>query len=613
MSDDSVLWSSEHHGVLETLDELRSQGFKCLVDTPRIIVCGDQSCGKSSLIRGITGLDLPGSTRFATELVFQRGQDVGVTTTILPASDRSEPQQRTLSAFYRYQNYLDIRRPLEDATQILSTVTAETTFCPDVLRIEVTGPTQPHLTLVDLPGLLPAGNQDHSEQYIKGVRDLMLDYMSQKQNVILAVISAENSFALQQITRYARHFDPRGTRTLGIITKPDALDVGSESEHFYAELTQNTADFPLGWHVICNQDYADGKESATKRDQAEENFFAEGVWRNCSHCGVPALRVRLSRVLYYQTVSKLPGIIEEVRETIKDTEKQLLRLGPSRDTINEQKRHAFRVGGKFSSLMKAAIDGLYTGPFFMNSEPDAYSRRLRTVVHDALSDFAVKMREQGQAKLIQDDMASQTAGLPGISQTYNMEEVQALLRQSHVHTLPGTYNPVVVSELFRKQCKPWPGLVQGFGNTIMRCVESTVNATLHYVADDDTAARMCRVIISPWLQKLGEDLRIKLDELLEPHLLGHLAMHNRPLSEKVYKTQTARKRGNLERQLISFYGNVYDGSGCKESSFPIEPLVNWLMGETERSLSLYTCFLALDTTEAYYEVSDIFSCQLRKC
>jgi len=57
--------------------------------------------------------------------------------------------------------------------------------------------------------------------------------MKQRRSIILAVISADNPFANQPVTKFARQIDPSGIRTLGLITKPDKLDRGSDSERYY--------------------------------------------------------------------------------------------------------------------------------------------------------------------------------------------------------------------------------------------------------------------------------------------------------------------------------------------------------------------------------------------
>ncbi|PQE23325.1 dynamin family protein [Rutstroemia sp. NJR-2017a BBW] len=54
--------------------------------------------------------------------------------------------------------------------------------------------------------------------------------MKEPRSIILAVISAKNDYANQIVLKLARTADKKGTRTLGVITKPDTLIAGSESE-----------------------------------------------------------------------------------------------------------------------------------------------------------------------------------------------------------------------------------------------------------------------------------------------------------------------------------------------------------------------------------------------
>ena len=74
--------------------------------------------------------------------------------------------------------------------------------------------------------------------------------MKEPRSVILAVVSAKNDFANQIILKLARDADPSGKRTLGVITKPDTLVPGSESETMFVSLAKNqNVEFRLGWHV----------------------------------------------------------------------------------------------------------------------------------------------------------------------------------------------------------------------------------------------------------------------------------------------------------------------------------------------------------------------------
>lgn len=76
--------------------------------------------------------------------------------------------------------------------------------------------------------------------------------MSRPRSIILAVVSAKSDFALQQVIRHTRKPDPQGMRTLGLITKPDILDVGSDSERFYIELLLRTKMSSSAWDGMCS-------------------------------------------------------------------------------------------------------------------------------------------------------------------------------------------------------------------------------------------------------------------------------------------------------------------------------------------------------------------------
>jgi hypothetical protein len=169
-------------------------------------------------------------TRFATELILRRSPSVGVDVHINPGPDRSSDEKKRLEAFKYTHHVLDISRVVEDAKKAMGLNGNNKVFSTNILHVEISGPLQPHLTIVDLPGLFLAGNKNQTEQDSKLVKSLVLAYMRKPRSIILAVVSAKSDFALQQVTRHARALDPEGIRTLGLITKPDTLDEGSDSE-----------------------------------------------------------------------------------------------------------------------------------------------------------------------------------------------------------------------------------------------------------------------------------------------------------------------------------------------------------------------------------------------
>src|SRR5271154_4311634 len=86
------LQSKDHEELLDIIDPLRGQGISRYIDLPQLIVCGDQSSGKSSVLEAVSGLRFPTKdnlcTRFATELVLRRSSQKSITVTILPDVNR---------------------------------------------------------------------------------------------------------------------------------------------------------------------------------------------------------------------------------------------------------------------------------------------------------------------------------------------------------------------------------------------------------------------------------------------------------------------------------------------------------------------------------------------
>src|SRR5271168_30385 len=97
------LKSSNEIGLLDAIDSLRSQGVSHYVSLPELIVCGDQSSSKSSVLKAISGIPFLTKenlgTRFATELILRRTSIVGVSISIVPSQNRSEAESHRLSEF----------------------------------------------------------------------------------------------------------------------------------------------------------------------------------------------------------------------------------------------------------------------------------------------------------------------------------------------------------------------------------------------------------------------------------------------------------------------------------------------------------------------------------
>jgi GTP-binding protein EngB required for normal cell division len=609
-----ALQSEDHRDLLDIIDKLRSQGINKYVDLPEIIVCGDQSAGKSSVLEAISGMSFPTKdnlcTRFATELVLRRGATARVNISINPGPERSAEERKRLLCFNPTG---DIEKHglgfvVESAKHVMG-LSDTKAFSTDTLRVELCGPTQPHLTMVDLPGLFRAGNIDQSVESAKTVRKMVRSYMKRPRSIILAVVSAKSDFALQEVTELARELDPTGVRTLGLITKPDTLDIGSDSENGFLKLAQNKdVVFRLGWHVLKNRDYEMRDATSTQRDEAEEEFFSKGAWAsmNPTNLGAQSLKPRLSNVLKDQILRQLPSLLQDIEGTILECEDRLQRLGTPRTTFSEQRRYLLRVSQDFSTLMKAAVDGIYKDTFFGSARTDeGYQKRLRAVVQNTLTEFEEDMRKNGQTRVIIDKSLFDDDNLDPnqISRSDYVGEVKDLMKRSRGCELSGTFNPLIIGELFSEQCRPWRDIADRLKKNILKNVYRTTEVIIGHVSVEGTLDAIFRVLCGG-IEKLNGDLNEKVVELLDPHYTGHPVTYNHYLTDNVQKAQSDRQRHGIETIIKSIFGKqISEPNGSYLShSADFAKLSTKLVHRTEADMEHYASSLAVDYMQAYYEV-----------
>lgn len=608
-----ALQSKEHKDLLDIIDKLRSKGISRYVDLPEIIVCGEQSAGKSSVLEAISGMSFPAKdnlcTRFATELVLRHEKSPGIKVSITPGPERSEDERSRLSSFHfevdpANPNLEDVVEKAKDAMGISET----RQFSTDTLRVELSGPTQPHLTMVDLPGLFRAGNSGQSRQFAPIIREMVRNYIKRPRSIILAVVSAKSDFAVQEVTELARELDPKATRTLGLITKPDTLDVGSDSEASYVNMAQNKdVKLRLGWHVLKNRSYQMREAASTERDNDEEKFFAQGVWTSIDrkHVGVKMLKVRLSNVLKELILRQLPDLLHDVESGISECRNRLEHLGSPRGTYEEQRRYLLQISQKFFVLIKAAIDGFYNDPFFGSVKAkDGYKKRLRAVVQNTLIDYEERMRLHGQTNIIIESVSEFKGSTPGrISLEEYAEGVRDLMRKSRGRELPGTFNPLIIGELFREQCQPWEDITVQTKDTILRAVYHTTQSIVSHIAVDDTANGILESI-NRRIQILKNSLDEKIVELLNPHYSGHPITYNHYLTDNVQKIQAAKRRRDLERIFGEFFGDDRNIHIAESHYFTPAHLLNQLEEQTKVDMEGYASDLAIEYMQAYYKVSN---------
>jgi dynamin 1-like protein len=115
--------------------------------------------------------------------------------------------------------------------------------------------------------------------------------------VILAVSPANVDIANSDSLKLARSVDPRGLRTIGVLTKLDLMDAGTNALDI---LTGRTYPLKLGFIGVVNRSQQDINAGYPMEDalRKEEEFFARHpAYRNLAHrCGTKYLARTLNHV-----------------------------------------------------------------------------------------------------------------------------------------------------------------------------------------------------------------------------------------------------------------------------------------------------------------------------
>ena len=511
--------SAEQTELLNVVDELRAEGLSDFTSLPQLIVCGDQSSGKSSVLQAISGLVFPSKdnlcTRFATEVILRRVATKGLSVSIMPGQDRSAvDRERLLDFRYAIQNAEDFAALFDKAKEVMGLTDHSSAFSKDILRVEISGPSQPQLTLVDLPGLIHSESRSLTTQDVELVTELVKSYMKNPRSIILAVITAKNDFSNQIILKRARELDPEGSRTLGIITKPDTLIQGSVSETSFLSLARNEEfEFKHGWHVVKNQDSAKGEFDPANRDSEEDEWFAGSNFKTLPSVsrGVSRLRDRLSKMLFNQIREQLPGLIADIEKEKADCRAKLEELGQSRLTLEEQREYLLEISEGFEKLCTEALNGPYNDPFFGDgAAAEGYEKRLRAVVRNMQIEFADTIRTDGEQWKIVDSPSKDKRCR---TRAQAIEKILSLVKRSRCKELPGLPNPMLVAEVFREYSKPWEELARQHIKKVWNATRVLLERVVEHLTEPDLGDLLFRFLLDPLMDEFLRNARKKLVEL----------------------------------------------------------------------------------------------------
>jgi hypothetical protein len=101
----------------------------------------------------------------------------------------------------------------------------------------------------------------------------MHHHIRDERTIILAVIPSNTDVATQEILTIAKEVDPNGLRTLGVLTKPDLIDIGGE-EGVMSLVEGKRNPLRLGYCIVRNRGQSELSSDSETRMRKEKDFFS---------------------------------------------------------------------------------------------------------------------------------------------------------------------------------------------------------------------------------------------------------------------------------------------------------------------------------------------------
>lgn len=215
------------------------------------------------------------------------------------------------------------------------------------------------LTLVDLPGLTKVPIGDQPADIEKQTRALISEYIAKPNSIVLAVSPANVDIVNSEALKLARHVDPAGRRTIGVLTKLDLMDHGTNAIDI---LSGRVYPLKLGFIGVVNRSQHDiqGNKSLSEALDAERDFFRHHpAYRNmASRCGTQFLAKTLNTTLKGHIRERLPDIKARLNTLMGQTQQELASYGDVAFTGKEHRGSLIlQLMTRFASSFISSIDG----------------------------------------------------------------------------------------------------------------------------------------------------------------------------------------------------------------------------------------------------------------
>ncbi|XP_024957176.2 dynamin-related protein 3A-like isoform X4 [Citrus sinensis] len=337
------------------------------ISLPQVAVVGSQSSGKSSVLEALVGRDfLPRGCDICTRrplalMLVNRPRN--------PGDDGREWAEFRHLPGKRFFDFTKVRQEIMAETN--KEAGSNRGVSEKQIGLKISSPNVLNMTLVDLPGITKVPVGDQPTDIEARIRKMIMAYIRQENCIILAVSPANSDLATSDALQMAREADPTGSRTIGVITKLDIMDRGTNACNF---LLGKVVPLRLGYVGVVNRSqeilfvcYRTLIKTGVCRMHLRTRrissmiilyFLFSDVYNGLSdRCGIPQLAKKLNQILEQHIRMVLPGLKSELHSRLNAVAKELQKYGDVMESKAEKETMLLNILTKYCEAFSAMVDG----------------------------------------------------------------------------------------------------------------------------------------------------------------------------------------------------------------------------------------------------------------
>lgn len=340
-------------GLIPVLNQLqtvlRTADLQQKVSLPQIVVVGAQSSGKSSVLESLVGKDfLPRGSGIVTRCPLR-----------LQLVRTSGTREYGVFAHLPdtvFEDFSEIRTEIEKVTIDIVGTGKDISVKP--IELTVFSSKVLDITLIDLPGVVKVPVGDQPPDIAHRIKAMILAHVVPQHTLIMAISAANVDLANSDALQLAREVDPKGDRTLGVLTKLDLMDKGTNA---LSMLENRTYSLKLGHvGVICrSQEDIESAVPLHLHLAREEEFFRNdsNYCQIAQKLGVKYLAARLNELLLAHIKSTIPSIAAEMNKHLNGLLQQHELYGEPLNNEHERARVMLKVISDVSGGLRDIVNG----------------------------------------------------------------------------------------------------------------------------------------------------------------------------------------------------------------------------------------------------------------